>query len=41
MKQQNSPKPAWTKPELVRLGTIRDIAGPPGGNRQSSAIGHS
>ena len=22
-----SPKPTWTKPELVKLGTIEDVAG--------------
>ena len=27
---QNKPvKPRWARPELKRLGTIRDIAGPP------------
>ena len=31
-------KPAWTTPELVRLGTLRDIA-QPGANLNQGAAG--
>jgi len=33
-----TPKPRWTKPELVRVGTLRDIA-QPGANLDQGASG--
>ena len=34
-------KAPWQRPELVRLGTIRDIAGPPVPFAQSAGNKHS
>ena len=34
----SNPKPEWRKPELVRLGTLRDIA-QPGANLDQGASG--
>ena len=39
MTQQISPQQTWTKPELVRLGTIKDVAGPTGAGAQASGGG--
>jgi hypothetical protein len=35
MSQTNKPAPVWTKPELIRLGTIKDVAGSAPGNVQT------
>lgn len=35
MPKITEPKPTWHKPELVRLGTIADVAGPGGAAAQS------
>jgi hypothetical protein len=34
---KNAPKKAWTKPELERMGRLKDVAGPtPPGSQGSS-----
>lgn len=33
---QTATAKTWTKPELVRLGQIADVAGPPAGALQSA-----
>jgi hypothetical protein len=33
------PQALWTKPELVRLGTVKDVAGPTGTGTQASGGG--
>ena len=35
MSQENSQTAQWVKPELVRLGTIKDVAGPNNTSAQS------
>jgi hypothetical protein len=35
MSQPTETKPVWTKPELIRLGRIADVAGPTGTAGQS------
>ena len=35
MPKTTETKPTWQKPELVRLGTIADVAGPAGAAAQS------
>ena len=35
MTKTTSPTPNWTKPELKRLGTLKDIAGSGGAAAQS------
>lgn len=35
MSQANKQTTAWAKPELVRLGTIKDVAGPSNTSAQS------
>jgi hypothetical protein len=39
MSKPVKPQAQWTKPELVRLGTVKDVAGPSGAGSQASGGG--
>ncbi len=36
---QLQPAKTWTKPELTRLGTVKDVAGPSGTGAQAAGGG--